>query len=146
LNQLNSNIQRRRFLRRFFCFYLCRMNHCIISISSNYQAEKLLIKAIELLHVNFPSILFSEKVETEPMGKGYTSNFFNLAAVFECPDSFEQLNAQFKKMEMEFGRTAELKLQKIVPLDIDIILWNNEVVREDYYKFPVLRELISQIV
>lgn len=85
-------------------------------------------------------------METTPFGNGYPANFQNIVALFTCNLDFDTLNAQLKEIENKLGRTPELKLQKLVPIDLDIITWNENIVRDDYYKFPFLQELIKQIV
>lgn len=122
------------------------MNHCVLSISSNADAELNLALAKQRLQARFEDIVFSASLETKPFGLGYKSNFWNIAAVFQTDLEFDVLNQELKLLEQDLGRTSELKAQKIVPLDVDIILWNREVVREDYNRFPFLRELISEIV
>lgn len=87
----------------------------------------------------------SSQLETSPFGSGYPANFQNVVAWFQCENDFESLNFQLKEIESELGRTAEMKIKKLVPIDLDIVIWNNEIVRDDYYKFPFLKELIGEI-
>lgn len=84
-------------------------------------------------------------METIPFGNGYTANFQNIVALFFCELELENLNAKLKEIENKLGRNAEMKAKKLVPIDLDIVIWNKTIVRDDYYKFPFLQELISQI-
>ncbi|MDR3704850.1 MAG: 2-amino-4-hydroxy-6-hydroxymethyldihydropteridine diphosphokinase [Paludibacteraceae bacterium] len=121
------------------------MNSCVISLSSNAEAGKNISLAKALLSERFSDISFSSQIETSPFGSGYKANFQNLAARFSCSESEEEINFLLKQMETRLGRTPEFKAQKIVPVDLDIILWNQSVVRDDYYRFPFLLELINQL-
>lgn len=118
---------------------------CVISLSSNFEAEQNIVKAKLLLKQKFPDVCFSAQIATTPFGVGYKSDFQNIVARFSCAEQQEEINCLLKQMEIEQGRTPELKAQKIVPVDLDIILWNGAVVRNDYYRFPFLPELIGQI-
>lgn len=121
------------------------MNSCIISLSSNAEVGKNIPQAKALLEERFSDISFSSQIETSPFGQGYKANFQNLVACFSCSESEEDINSLLKQIEARLGRTPELKAQKIVPIDLDIILWNQSVVRDDYYRFPFLLELINQL-
>jgi 2-amino-4-hydroxy-6-hydroxymethyldihydropteridine diphosphokinase len=55
-----------------------------------------------------------------------------------------------KSWEAECGRTPESKQKGVVPIDLDIVMWNSEVVRPvDYSRSYVsmgIAQLLAQLV
>lgn len=121
------------------------MNLCVASLSSNIEADKNMAEAKVILKNYFSNIRFSSQIQTLPQGKGYTSDFLNSVVMFSTDLTFEYLNEILKTIETQLGRTSLLKMQKKVPIDIDIICWNGQVVHSDYKRFPFLRKLIGEL-
>ena len=53
--------------------------------------------------------------------------FLNLIALFETDLDRETLEAQLKKLEAMLGRDHDEDEEGIIPMDLDIIEWNDEV-------------------
>ena len=77
----------------------------------------------------FPGILFSAEMETEAIGNGVRSPFSNQVAKLETCHSLEQLRSLLKSIEALNGRCAEDKEQGIVRLDIDILVYDHEILK-----------------
>lgn len=115
-----------------------------IGIGSNIDPLKNVAKALELLRLKFPSIIFSRLFESEAVGfEG--DKFINLVAKFEVKDlnsnrsstsdlvanysspvewvSF--LVAQLKEIENQLGRQREDKKFSARNIDIDILLFGD---------------------
>lgn len=120
-------------------------NEFIISISSNQDTLRNIKAAKSALRQSFPQALFSDFVSTEAIGKHYQSPFFNGAACIATALSLEAFTALLKQMEVEAGRTPEMKAAGIVPVDLDIIVFNNAVVHRDYARFPFVKNAIDSL-
>ncbi|MCM1094059.1 MAG: 2-amino-4-hydroxy-6-hydroxymethyldihydropteridine diphosphokinase [Lachnospiraceae bacterium] len=105
------------------------MNHFVISLGSNSsdRCEKM---EITLSHLK--SVLqveeCSEIYETLPWGGGDRS-YVNCVIAGSTTMDMESLNSLAKQWEMECGRNAETKRLHIVPIDIDIVIWNDAILR-----------------
>ena len=53
--------------------------------------------------------------------------FLNLIALFETELDRETLQAKLKKLEERLGRDHDDDEEGIIPMDLDIIEWNDEV-------------------
>ncbi len=121
------------------------MSHYIISVSANYNAHKNIELVKSVLQVEFENVVFSSSVETVPFGEGYKSNFINMVASLTSEMSLDELNFKCKSIEADFGRTDELKKQKVVPMDLDVIIMGDKIIRDDYFRFPFIKELIQDL-
>ncbi len=121
------------------------MNNYIISVSANYNAHENLELVQRLLQSEFDDVEFSSCIETVPFGVGYKSNFINMVVSLFSELSLDEINFKCKSIETDFGRTDELKNQKIVPIDLDVIIIGGKVIRDDYYRFPFIKQLIQDL-
>lgn len=64
---------------------------------------------------------------------GKSGDYANAVACGQCACSLADLNARFKDYERQCGRDADCRARGIVPIDLDIVMWNGEVVRPADY-------------
>ena len=103
-------------------------NKAIISIGSNEHRTTNVKKVMEILSKLFPSIRFSTPQLTEPVDMSEDAKaFLNLIALFETELDRETLQAKLKKLEERLGRDHDDDEEGIIPMDLDIIEWNDEV-------------------
>jgi 2-amino-4-hydroxy-6-hydroxymethyldihydropteridine diphosphokinase len=74
----------------------------------------------------------SSLYETEPVGSGFSRTFINAVAVFLTSMKPLELLSLCKKLEKDFGR----KVSGDRPLDIDIILYGEVVLKKDELTIP----------
>lgn len=60
-------------------------------------------------------------------GKG--APYLNAVLSGRCDKDFAEMQASFKQMEIDCGRDELCRQQGRVPLDIDIVIWNSDIVR-----------------
>ena len=92
------------------------LNKIILSLGSNQDQEKNMAEAVRILRNQFVSIAFSNSVYTEPIGLTGSAPFLNRVAVAytsEQPDEIKHL------------------LKRIVPIDIDLLQWNELILKPD---------------
>lgn len=121
------------------------MNTAIIMLGSNTNAKINLELALNKLIKSFEIITKGLQVKTEPYGAQFTSNFQNLALKLLSKESKEETTAIFKQIERELGRKSESKTTGIIPIDIDLIFWNDHLVHEDYNRFEYVKNCINEI-
>ncbi len=118
----------------------------IISISSNEQADKNIALTKEILEKEFSNVKFSSVINTKPVGEGYPQRYFtNTAVSLTSRLNEDEMKDFLRSVEEKLGRTPELKKQKIVPVDLDIIIVGHQIVHKDYANFSFLRKLIAEI-
>lgn len=89
-------------------------------------------RATTLLQEHVESIRCSEAVYTKPIGccPG-GSLYLNRVAIARSPLGVAELNALFKRIEQAVGRRPEDKANGRIAIDIDLIQWNDEVLKPD---------------
>ena len=68
-------------------------------------------------------------METEAIGGGVLSPFSNQVAKLETDYPLEQLRPLLKNIEAENGRSPEDKAKGVVKLDIDILVYDHEILK-----------------
>jgi 7,8-dihydro-6-hydroxymethylpterin-pyrophosphokinase len=106
-------------------------NRIIIGIGSNQKAEENMAKVEVELRDYFPEISFSEAVNTIPEGSNYASSFLNKVAIAYTTDRPEEIIVCFKFIEQLLGRTPADKRVGSIPIDLDLLQWNDLVLKAD---------------
>ncbi len=122
------------------------MNNAILSLATNTPDKHAQMNhAIEELRAIDSTLSVSTAYETDPVGNREQPRYLNAVAIIETSWDYESLHGRLKELEQLHGRTPESKAQGAIPLDIDIVVWNGEVLRprdwEQTYFTIGLREL-----
>lgn len=104
-------------------------NQAILCLGSNSDCEANINSADDLLRRYFRSIRFSESVYTEPVGLAGSGPFLNQVALVCTDVSLEEVRLALKTMERQLGRRPESKEMGQIPIDIDLLLWNGEILK-----------------
>ncbi|MDD3078312.1 MAG: 2-amino-4-hydroxy-6-hydroxymethyldihydropteridine diphosphokinase [Paludibacter sp.] len=121
------------------------MNTAIVMLGSNINGAENLTKAKELLSEYFEILEESSIQVTEPAGRKYKTNFHNQAIKILSDDSHKVITRHFKHIEDVMGRSAQTNQRLEVPIDIDLIFWNGVQKRNDYDKYPYVKQLVDEI-
>lgn len=116
-------------------------NTVVIALGSNYEQEKNVMYAMEELKGHFPNIVFSEMLWTEPIGI-VSDRFVN--ALCKASTSLTRLQVidVLKEIERKCGRCKEDKARNIVKLDLDLMQYGGERLKEEDWK----REYVLQLL
>lgn len=99
-----------------------------LSVGSNCRRDNVRI-ACEWLGRELRSAHISSIYDT-PAVNGGCGNYANAVIRGITDKDFHTLNECLKKFETSLGRSPELKSAGIVPVDIDIVIYDGDVVRE----------------
>jgi len=121
------------------------MNTAIIILGSNYNANQHIDLAKEKLSEYYEIVSSSTCCVSSPVGKHYKDVFYNEAVKLLSDETAEETRANFKQIEIDLGRSPESKKSGIVPIDIDLIFWNEVLVHTDYERFEFVRKCIDEI-
>ena len=109
--------------------YLMNQHFCILCLGSNSGRHAHIAHARRALTRHFPDIRFGEEMETEAIGCGFLSPFSNQLARFSTLLSPEEVRSILKSIEKDNGRLPEDKAQGIVKLDIDLLMYDEQVLK-----------------
>lgn len=119
-------------------------NRIILSLGSNKDRERNMDLATELLQDIFPDIRFSERIETEPYGSLTGSALFlNQVAIADTPLTAEEIIRQFKEIEKQIGRQPEDKSLGAISIDIDLLVWNDIILKPDDWQREYIQSLLT---
>ena len=102
---------------------------CILCLGSNFYRIAHMAYAQRDLKKHFPTIRFSEEMETEAIGSRFLSPFRNQVASFETTLSSEEVRAILKQIERDLGRLPEEKPQGVIRIDIDLLMYDDCVLK-----------------
>lgn len=121
------------------------MNTCIIGIGSNIEAEAHIPRAIELIGRDCTILKISTMMKTKPIGYTNQDYFTNGAVKIETNWSRRELNLYLKKIEDQLGRDrTQIKFGPRT-IDLDLMIWNGQVVDKDYYTRDFLRQSAAEL-
>lgn len=86
--------------------------------------------------------------ETDAEGNITAAPYANALLQISTDTDYDTLLGTFKSWEQAAGRTRQSKLQGIIPLDIDIISWNDTLLKERDMQFAYMQrglKLLSDI-
>lgn len=120
-------------------------NEIILSLGSNLSPRENIGQACNALKLIFPDIIFSEAVYTKPYNWHCEDFFLNCVAVATTDYIVEELLPMFKALEKSCGRTPESKLSGRIPLDVDLLQWNGNILKPDDMQRIYVKEALLSI-
>ena len=121
------------------------MDKVILSIGSNTNACFNIKLATDYLHIYFPTIKIGNAIETAPHGAIYSTPFKNAVAYLETDLSKDEVELQLKTIEKNMGRLPSHKAEGTVIIDLDLIKWNNKILKPEDFKRDYMQELILEM-
>jgi len=121
------------------------MNTAIIMLGSNTDVQKNMALTFMKLVANFEITNRSIPVNTEAVGAQFSSDFKNIALKIASDRPIEETVSIFKQIEQEAGRKPDSKLTGIIPIDIDLIFWNDVLVHQDYNRFEYVKNCVNEL-
>lgn len=107
-------------------------HYCFICIGSNTDSIRNLELARKELRQFFPDITFGKEVETDALlFRTNLSSFHNQTGQFYSELDKEKVKSVCKQIERLAGRLVEDKAAEIVKLDIDLLQYDNEVLKPE---------------
>ena len=121
------------------------MNTVIIGVGSNIKAKTNIPQMLEILKEKVNVLKVSEFIITKPIGILDQPDFTNGAVKIESDLSQEKLNKLLKGIEDQMGR--DRTNPKFGPrcIDLDIVVWNNKIVDDDYYTRDFLQKSVGEL-
>lgn len=121
------------------------MNKALISIGTNVDRKANLALCHELLDTVFPEITYSDTSITSPYGNTYKDDFLNQLAFVYTPMAKEEVLKRLKSIEKKIGRNATDKANGKVKIDIDLVMWNEEILKPDDMERSYIVDLLPSL-
>jgi 2-amino-4-hydroxy-6-hydroxymethyldihydropteridine diphosphokinase len=121
------------------------MNEVIIGIGSNIDAETNISRMLEILNHHVEIVKISSFIKTKPIGIENQPEFTNGAVKIETEFSREDLTFLLKAIEDHMGRDRTGPKFGPRNIDLDIVVWNGEIVDNDYYTRDFLQKSVSEL-
>ncbi|NLX66897.1 MAG: 2-amino-4-hydroxy-6-hydroxymethyldihydropteridine diphosphokinase [Bacteroidales bacterium] len=121
------------------------MSTILLSIGSNTFAKTNIDKAKRMLTFLFPTIVFSDPILTEPEDDKYTYLFRNVLARADTEMSPEEVIDKIKQTERAVGRTPRDKYLGKMIIDIDLIQYEDQILRPQDYEREYVQQLLSTL-
>lgn len=110
------------------------MHKCVICIGSNYNRKENLLLARKRLVDLFPTIRFTSEQETRPLFFRSPAPFSNQVAIFFSEAEEEKIRKELKAIEKSAGRCPEDKKKEKICLDIDLLSFDDRVLKPEDLK------------
>lgn len=111
------------------------MPECFISIGSNINKEANIASSLKALKQQFGKLTISSIYETEAVGF-VGDNFLNLVVGFNTELNIKNVAHTLRRIEQDHGRTRNSKKFSARTLDLDLLLYGNQVLNEDGLQIP----------
>ena len=106
-----------------------------ISIGSNINKEINIPSSLKALQSVFGDLVISKTYETEPICFEGDS-FFNLVVGFQSGLPAKEVAKLLRQIELEHGRTREAQKFSSRTLDLDLILYGDQVISDGRLQIP----------
>lgn len=121
------------------------MNECIIGIGSNINPENNIQVSLMILTQEVDVKGTSSWSKTPPIGIIDQDDFVNGAIKIRTTMIMEELVHYLKRLEDKLGRDRTLPKFGPRVIDLDIIVWNNKIVNNDYYTRDFVRSAVNEL-
>lgn len=123
-----------------------KSNEVVIGISSNINPKINIKKAKELISLKVKILKISSFIETEPLGFKNQTNFINGSILITTDMNKNTLKFWLRKLEVSLGRTRTPNKYGPRTIDLDILVWNGEIVDSGVYKRSFLMSSMKELL
>ena len=135
------------------------MHHVLLSLAANVNHKKNLCNARKALAQILSRPAYTKEIWTEPCSVATTissssdsnqskpriRHYLNQLVSAETMLTMDQLNQRLKELELQSGRTSEMRQQGLVPLDLDLLEYDGERHHLSDWQRPYVQQLLPQI-
>jgi 2-amino-4-hydroxy-6-hydroxymethyldihydropteridine diphosphokinase len=123
-----------------------KTNSVVIGLGSNIEPDENIGKAIEAISSEFHIVRSSSLVETEPVGFEEQDKFLNGALLIETALDSDSLKSWLKELESKLGRAKTDNKDGPRTIDLDILVWNGEIIDEEVFERPFLKKSVLELL
>ncbi|ACK67147.1 2-amino-4-hydroxy-6-hydroxymethyldihydropteridine pyrophosphokinase [Rippkaea orientalis PCC 8801] len=121
------------------------MNHVLLSVGSNINPVENFRAASTILAQEQILVDCTQPIVTKPHGYPHQPDFLNGAFYLKTTLDLPNLNRLLKTIEKQLGRVKTAIKSGPRTIDLDIIIWNGEIVRDEFYHYEYVYGPISEL-
>ena len=121
------------------------LNIVIVGIGSNIDAERNVSAARRILREKLLVLGESEFIRTKPIGSRNQQDFLNGSLLVKTRLGRGRLKTLLKGVEAVLGRNVGADPYGPRKMDLDILVWNGEIVDPDVYEREFLRRSVIEL-
>ena len=129
-----------------YCSAEARTNRVAIGLGSNIDPPANIEKARELIRGRHRVVGESRFVETLPLGRANQPTFLNGALLVETSMDLDEFKRWLTGVEEQLGRKRDRDKDDPLTIDLDILVWNGEIVDADVHQRAFLRDAIREVL
>lgn len=118
----------------------------IISVGSNIDPQKNIRLSHEVLDNETRLLAVADIIKTTPIGYTQQPDFLNTAYLIETNLEYDDFNAYLKSVEDRLGRERGAIKSGPRTIDLDIIVWDRNIVTQDYFNYEYVSTPVNQIL
>lgn len=122
------------------------LHECLISLGSNIDPDHYFEQALMILSHECKLLARSAAIRTTPVGYQQQPDFLNAALLVSTPLEYEAFRAYLKKVEDRLGRVRGTIKSGPRTMDLDIVVWDGEVVDEGYYQHDYVKMPVDEVL
>lgn len=122
------------------------LHQVIISVGSNIDPHKNIRLSHEMLDNETRLLTVADIIKTTPIGYTQQPDFLNTAYLIETNLEYDDFNAFLKSVEDRLGRERGAIKSGPRTIDLDIIVWDRNVVTQDYFNYEYVSTPVNQIL
>ncbi len=100
---------------------------------------------IEIVQTKFDGLRVSSLIRTKAIGIEDQADFVNGALYLETELTQEELRQYLKRLEDQLGRDRTAAKFGPRTMDLDIVVWNETIVDDDYFTRDFIRNSVAEI-
>ena len=121
-------------------------NIAIIGIGSNIDAEVNISDMLDLLSSAMKIVKVSKLIKTKPIGIKNQPDFTNGAVKVETILELNNLKVFLKGIEDKLGRDRNAPKFGPRTIDLDLVVWNGEIVHQEYFSREFVRDSVNELL
>jgi 2-amino-4-hydroxy-6-hydroxymethyldihydropteridine diphosphokinase len=122
------------------------VNQVVVALGSNIEPDIYIPRAINFLSREWQCLKESSLVVTSPLGIRDQPDFTNGVVLLATPLEKRSFKARLKEIEVLLGRQKRTEKWGPREIDLDVLIWNGEVVNKDYKDRAFLRKAVTQVL
>jgi len=120
-------------------------NLVYLSIGSNIEPYSNFSRVMTILGQYFKILAISSVKSTKSIGIPDQPDFLNAVALVSTTLDKQTVNSNLKEIEKLMGRDHSAPKFGPRVIDLDIVIWNDKVVDDDYYTREFIRDAVNEL-
>jgi 2-amino-4-hydroxy-6-hydroxymethyldihydropteridine diphosphokinase len=122
------------------------LHQVVVSVGSNIDPHKNIRFSHEVLINETRLLATADIIETTPVGYTQQPDFLNTAYLIETDLEYDDFNTFLKSVEDRLGRKRGTNKSGPRTIDLDIIVWDRNVLTQDYFNYEYVSTPVNQIL